>query len=55
MKKHLLGFALFNLIVGTFAFIYSINNTTAVDEVSAPNYSLTSPAKSCWKMKRKTN
>ncbi len=53
MKKHLFGFALFSLIVGMSAFIYAMFNVVRVEEVSAPNYSLTAPAKSCWKMKRK--
>ena len=53
MKKHLFGFALFSLIVGTAAFVYAIFNVVRVDEVPAPSYYQTySPATSCWKMKR---
>ena len=53
MKKHLLGFALFSLIVGTAAFAYAMFNVVKVDEVPAPSYyQAYSPTKSCWKMKR---
>lgn len=53
MKKHLFGFALFSLIVGTAAFVYAIFNVVRVDEVPAPSYYQTySPSTSCWKMKK---
>jgi hypothetical protein len=53
MKKHLFGFVLFSLIVGTSAFGYAMFNVVRVDEVPAPNYFKTySPATSCWKMKK---
>lgn len=51
MKRHLLGFALFVLIVGTAVFVRSMFRTATTVKVSVPNYSLTSPATSCWKMK----
>jgi len=53
MKKHIIGLALFSLIVGTTAFIYAMFNVVRVEEVPAPTYYQTySPTKSCWKMKR---
>ncbi len=53
MKKHIIGFAIFSLIVGTTAFIYAMFNVVRVEEVPAPTYYQTySPTKSCWKMKR---
>jgi hypothetical protein len=53
MKKHLFGFALFSLIVGTTAFIYAKFNVVSVDEVYTPvDYSTFAQTKSCWKMKR---
>ncbi len=53
MKKHIIGLALFSLIVGTTAFVYAMFNIVRVEEVPAPTYYQTySPTKSCWKMKR---
>ncbi|HXH69648.1 MAG TPA: hypothetical protein VNI60_04790 [Pyrinomonadaceae bacterium] len=54
MIKHYFGFALFSFIVGTTAVVYAIFNVVNVNEVTVPNYSTYSPAKSCWKMKRES-
>lgn len=56
MKKHFFGFALFSLIVGTSAFIYSMFNVSSVEKVYMPvDYSNYAQTKSCWKMKRELN
>ena len=52
MKKHIIGFTLFSIIVGTAAFIYAMFNVVNVEEVFAPAYTPTYQTKSCWKMKR---
>ena len=52
MKKHIIGFTLFSIIVGTAAFIYAMFNVVNVAEVFVPTYTPTYQGKSCWKMKR---
>jgi len=52
MKKHIIGFTLFSIIVGTAAFIYAMFNVVNVEEVFAPAYTPTYQRNSCWKMKR---
>lgn len=53
MKKHFFGFALFSLIVGSAAFVYSMFNVGSVEKVFAPvDYSGYAQTKSCWKGKR---
>ena len=52
MKKHVIGFTLFSIIVGTAAFIYAMFNIVNVEEVFAPAYTPTYQTKSCWKTKR---
>jgi len=52
MKKHIIGFTLFSIIVGTAAFIYAMFNVVNVEEVFVPAYTPTYQTKSCWKMKR---
>ncbi len=52
MKKHIIGFTLFSIIVGTAAFIYAMFNVVKVEEVFAPAYTPTYQRNSCWKMKR---
>ncbi len=52
MKKHIIGFTLFSIIVGTAAFVYAMFNVVNVEEVFAPAYTPTYQGKSCWKMKR---
>ncbi len=52
MKKHVIGFTLFSIIVGTAAFIYAMFNVVKVEEVFAPAYTPTYQRNSCWKMKR---
>lgn len=52
MKKHIIGFTLFSIIVGTAAFIYAMFNVVNVEEVFTPAYTPTYQGKSCWKMKR---
>ncbi len=52
MKKHIIGFTLFSIIVGTAAFIYTMFNVVKVEEVFTPAYSPTYQRNSCWKMKR---
>ncbi len=52
MKKHIIGFTLFSIIVGTAAFIYAMFNVVNVGEVFTPAYTQTYQRNSCWKMKR---
>ena len=52
MKKHIIGFTLFSIIVGTAAFIYAMFNIVSVEEVFTPAYTPTYQGKSCWKMNR---
>lgn len=52
MKKHIIGFTLFSIIVGTAAFIYAMFNVVKVEEVFTPAYTPTYQRNSCWKMKR---
>lgn len=56
MKKHFFGFAVFSLIVGTSAFVYSMFNVGSVEKVyTSVDYSNYAQKNSCWKMKRELN
>lgn len=53
MNKHLFGFALFSLIVGTTIFIYGVFHITDSRAIhQSVDYSNYSQTKSCWKMKQ---
>ena len=52
MKKHIIGFTIFSIIVGTAAFIYAMFNIVNVEEVFTPAYTPAYQGKSCWKMKQ---
>jgi hypothetical protein len=52
MKKHIIGLALFSIIVGMAAFIYAVFNVVNVEEVFTPAYTPNYQGTSCWKMNR---
>ena len=56
MKKHIIGLALFSIIVGTAIFIYGMFNVVNVEEeVFVMTNTQTYPTtKSCWKMKQES-
>lgn len=56
MKKHIIGFAVFSLIIGSTVFVKAVFNTSKEIIVpAAENYSYTNVTKnSCWRMKRKS-
>jgi hypothetical protein len=58
MKKHILGLALFTIIVGAAAIVYGFLNVPQIIPVPAPQYistTTTTLKTSCWRMKRAHN
>lgn len=52
MKKHLLGFAIFSLILGTAIFVAALAKSARQPVVKQYTYEVSN--KSCWKMNRRT-